>query len=85
VQVMSAVGPMKATGHDKTYGTGSIVPALAKSARTGHPLFRNGKGKHKGPGHPPDRLRREDSCNPKLGIKVLGSPSCPDLGYNGSP
>jgi hypothetical protein len=44
---------MKATGHDKTYGTGSIVPALAKSARTGHPLFRNGKGKHKGPGHPP--------------------------------
>jgi hypothetical protein len=44
VQVMSAVGPMQAAGHNKPHGTGSIVPALAKNARTGHPLFRNGKG-----------------------------------------
>jgi hypothetical protein len=26
------------------HGIGSTVPALAKSARTGHPQFRNGKG-----------------------------------------
>ena len=53
VQVMSAVGPMQAAGHDKPHGTGSIVPALAKNARTGHPLFRIGKEKHGKPGHPP--------------------------------
>jgi RHS repeat-associated protein len=50
---MSAVGPMQAAGHDKPHGTGSIVPALAKNARTGHPLFRIGKEKHGKPGHPP--------------------------------
>jgi len=34
----------------------SIVPALAKSARTGHPQFRVGKKKqNRRPGHPPDR------------------------------
>jgi hypothetical protein len=43
VQVMSAVGAMQAAGHDKQHGTGSIVPALAKNARTGHPEFGNGK------------------------------------------
>jgi hypothetical protein len=53
VQVMSAVGPMQAAGHNKPHGTGSIVPALAKNARTGHPLFWNGKGKHRSLGHPP--------------------------------
>jgi hypothetical protein len=49
---MSAVGAMQPTGHDKPHGTGSIVPALAKNARTGHPQFRNGKGKPGNPGHP---------------------------------
>jgi RHS repeat-associated protein len=44
---------MQAAGHDKPHGTGSIVPALAKNARTGHPLFRIGKEKHGKPGHPP--------------------------------
>ena len=34
-----------ATGHRKSCLTGSIVPALAKNARTGHPRFRNGQGK----------------------------------------
>jgi hypothetical protein len=43
VQVMSAIGAMQAAGHNKPHGTGSIVPALAKNARAGHPLFRNGK------------------------------------------
>jgi uncharacterized Zn-binding protein involved in type VI secretion len=52
VQVISAVGAMQAAGHDKPHGTGSIVPALAKNARTGHPLFRNGKRKPRNPGHP---------------------------------
>jgi hypothetical protein len=28
-------------------------PALAKNARTGHPLFRNGKEEHGKLGHPP--------------------------------
>jgi hypothetical protein len=54
VQVMGAVGAMQAAGQDKQYGTGSIVPALAKSARTGHPEFRNGKEKN-GKGGPPAR------------------------------
>ncbi len=53
VQVMRAVGAMQAAGHDKPHRTGSIVPALAKNARTGHPQFRNGKGKHGRAGHPP--------------------------------
>jgi hypothetical protein len=44
---------MQAAGHDKPYGIGSIVPALAKNARTGHPQFQNGKGKRGKLGHPP--------------------------------
>jgi RHS repeat-associated protein len=53
VQVMSAVGAMQAAGHDKTHRTGSIVPGLAKNARTGHPRFRNGKKTVPGrPGQP---------------------------------
>ncbi len=43
VQVMRAVGAMQAAGHDKSHSIGSIVPALAKNARTGHPQFGNGK------------------------------------------
>ncbi len=43
VQRMSAVSAMQTAGHDKAYGIGSIVPALAKNARAGHPQFRNGK------------------------------------------
>jgi hypothetical protein len=43
VQLMSAVGPMQANGHNKTHGTGGIVPAVATKARAGHPRFRNGK------------------------------------------
>jgi hypothetical protein len=43
VQVMGAAAAMQTAGHDQQYGTGSIVPALAESARTGHPEFRNGK------------------------------------------
>ena len=34
-------------------GIGSIVPALAKNARTGHPQFWNAKQKFRSPGHPP--------------------------------
>jgi hypothetical protein len=56
VQVMSAVGPMQAAGHNKPHGTGSTVPALAKNARAGHPQFRNGKEKHGKPGHPSSGL-----------------------------
>jgi hypothetical protein len=64
VQVMSAVGAVQSAGHDKQYGIDSIVPApstssgqaLAKSARTGHRLFWNGKEKaHRRLGHPSGR------------------------------
>jgi hypothetical protein len=55
VQVMRAVTAMQTAGHDKPHDTGSIVPALAKNARTGHPQFRNGKGKDGRLGHPPGR------------------------------
>ena len=34
----------QATQHGKAHRTGSIPPALAKNARTGHPEFRCGKG-----------------------------------------
>jgi hypothetical protein len=54
VQVMSSVGAMQAAGHDQQYRTSSIVPALAKSARTGHPEFGNGKEKRGKVGHPPN-------------------------------
>jgi hypothetical protein len=42
VQVMCTVSAMQSAGHDHTYGIGSIVPALATNARTGHPA--SGKG-----------------------------------------
>jgi len=45
VRVMSAAGAMHAAWHDRQHGTGSIVPALAKTARTGHLGFWNGKEK----------------------------------------
>jgi hypothetical protein len=57
VQVMSAVTAMQAAGHDEPYGTGRIVPALAKDARTGHPQFQNVKENLGKPGHPPCGLR----------------------------
>jgi len=44
VQMVSAVNAMQ-TGRHRSHGSGSIVPALAQNARTGHPEFRNGKGK----------------------------------------
>jgi hypothetical protein len=40
---MRIVGAMQTAGHDKSHGIGSIVPALAKNARAGHPQFLNGK------------------------------------------
>jgi len=43
VQVMGAVTAMQSCRHDQAHTTGSIVPALAKNARAGHPQFRNGK------------------------------------------
>jgi hypothetical protein len=52
VQMMSAVGAMRAAGHDQPHSTGSIVPALAKNARAGHPLFRNGRENPRNTGHP---------------------------------
>jgi hypothetical protein len=36
----------------KHHGIGSIVPALAQNARTGHPQFRNGRENER-VGHPP--------------------------------
>jgi hypothetical protein len=53
---------MQAAGHNKLHGTGSLVPALAKNARAGHPQFRNGRGKHRTPGHPANPLG--DPYNP---------------------
>jgi hypothetical protein len=41
---------------------GSIVPALAKSARTGHPEFWNGKEKHGKDGAPSSEM--EQMINP---------------------
>jgi len=48
VQVMSTIAAMQADGHDQAMLPGSMAPALAKSARAGHPRFRNGKGTSKG-------------------------------------
>jgi uncharacterized repeat protein (TIGR03803 family) len=54
VLVMSAVGAMQAAGH-KSHGIGSIVPALAKNARAGHPHSQNGKRcETQRVGHPPN-------------------------------
>ena len=55
VQMMSPIRAMQAAGHDNAHRTGSIVPALANNARTGHPQFRNGKERHGRMGHPPHR------------------------------
>jgi hypothetical protein len=52
VQVMGTVSAMQSTGHDNPHGTVSIVPALAKSARAGHPEFWNGKERHEKDGAP---------------------------------
>jgi hypothetical protein len=45
VQVMNAVSALQPAGPVQPHPTGSIVPALAKNARTGHPRSRYGKGK----------------------------------------
>jgi hypothetical protein len=50
---MSAVGAMQSHGHNKPHDSRSIVPALAKNARTGHPQFWNGKQKEKQKSGPP--------------------------------
>jgi hypothetical protein len=42
--------------HDRAHAIGSIVPALAKNARTGHPQFWSGKQKFRSLGHPPNYL-----------------------------
>jgi uncharacterized Zn-binding protein involved in type VI secretion len=70
VQVMSAVGAMQAAGHDKEHATGSIVPALAKSARTGHPAFRNGKKPQKA-APPAGRSFATPEKRPRLGMTVV--------------
>jgi hypothetical protein len=46
------------------HGVGSIVPALAQNARTGHPQFRNGKGKLKG------RATRQGDTSQKLNAEI---------------
>jgi hypothetical protein len=61
--VMSPIGAMQAARHDKQHSTGSIVPALAQNARTGHPEFRNGKEEHRKVGHP--------STNTNCGIQRI--------------
>src|SRR3954469_594328 len=55
VQVRCSVSAMQSAGPHHTYGMGSIVPAIAKSARTAKPQFRNGEAKTRteSPGHPP--------------------------------
>src|ERR1700739_4558575 len=60
VQLMSAVSAMQAAGHSKSYGTGSIVPALAKNARTGHPQFQYRKEECGKLGHPSLSFRPEE-------------------------
>jgi len=87
VQVMSAVSAVQAAGHDTPYGTGSIVPALAKNARTGHPQFRNGKERARQKGGPPARIGLDVHGIPEAGgavrphiditIKKPGVPSGP--------
>ena len=82
MQVMSAVTAMQSAGHDKSHGTGSIVPApsagsgqaLAKNARAGHPLFQNGKGKHGSPGHPPGAVDSQTAEEAKQGINIANNP-----------
>ena len=43
MQVMSAVNPMQAAGHNKPHGTGSIAARPCKERKDGAPTFRNGK------------------------------------------
>jgi hypothetical protein len=82
VQVMRAAGAMQTAGHDKYQGIGSIVPALAKNARAGHPQFLTGS-KHlqnSGPPAHPQFLKGKQTspelratrpnwpCSAKLGV-----------------
>lgn len=69
---MSAVGAMQAAWHDKSHGTCSIVPALAKNARTGHPRFRNGKRTTaERVGHPAEGYRDIMGSKPKYTFALL--------------
>jgi hypothetical protein len=63
VQVLRAAGAMQTAGHDKYQGIGSIVPALAKNARAGHPQFLNGKQTSQNSG-PPAHLCWQKSNGP---------------------
>src|ERR1700685_1271232 len=44
---------------------GSIAPALAQNARTGHPQFRNGKGRTRRPGHPATTTTNDTITDPR--------------------
>ena len=48
VQVVGAVTAMQTAGHDTLMVQASLLPALAKNARTGHPFPRLGKKQTKG-------------------------------------
>jgi hypothetical protein len=67
VQVMSAVGAMQSAGHDKAHDIGSIAPALAKNARTGHPPLRNGKRRHGRPATRPPTVPEREAKTRKAG------------------
>jgi len=49
VQVVGSVGAVKSGGHEKPMVQGEVVPALAKNARTGHPVLKRDKAKKGGP------------------------------------
>ena len=53
VQLLRTVSSMQAGWHDNLMVSAASFPALAKSARTGHPQFRNGKGKKHSEAGPP--------------------------------
>jgi len=48
VQVMRAVAAMRAAGHGKSYGIGSMDTRPCKRRKDGAPRFQNGKGKTDG-------------------------------------
>ena len=70
VQVMSAIGAMQTAGH-QAHGTSSIVPALAKNARTGHPQFRSGKRNQISKAGPPVFFVNVESDIVKIVHRVL--------------
>jgi hypothetical protein len=60
------------TGQDKSHGTGSIVPALAENAMTGHPQFRRGKEKPPRKGGPP--AEAETDSNGRISFLTVHPP-----------